>query len=259
VFWEWVANQSAFYQDTYSLLAPTRQDEVPGVPAPHYFKVIAHEADYPQTRTWESAVVSGSSLDNLAPPAPRDLVGAPTLWDIPLSWSIDATPPDFSHYAVYRGSVVVAPAPQYLIGTSDQTNHVDDSPPGGILRYIVTAIDVHGNESTPSNEWSPSGATPVGDAPSITTLAVLDNVPNPFNGATRLRVGLPKASDVEIEVFDVAGRRVRNERTATLAAGWRDIVFDARDAVGQTLPSGVYFYRVRAAGETITRKMVIAR
>jgi hypothetical protein len=74
-----------------------------------------------------------------------------------------------------------------------------------------------------------------------------------------LRVGLPKASDVAIEVFDVAGRRVRSELTATLAAGWRDIDFDGRDAVGQTLPSGVYFYRVRAAGETITRKMVIAR
>jgi hypothetical protein len=229
------------------------------VPAPHYFKVIAHEANYPQTRTWESAVVSAYSLDNLAPPAPRDLVGAPTLLDIPLAWSIDATPPDFSHYAVYRGSMVVAPAPQYLIGTSVQTHHVDESPPGGILRYIVTAIDAHGNESAPSNEWSPSGTTPVGDAPSIAALAVLDNVPNPFNGTTSLRVGLPRASEVEIEVFDVAGRRVRNERTSTLAAGWRQISFEARDAAGKTLPSGVYFYRVRAAGETLTRKMVIAR
>jgi hypothetical protein len=259
VFWEWVANQNAFYQDTYSLLAPTRQDEVPGVPAPHYFKVFAHEASYPQTRTWESAVVTGSSLDNLAPPAPRDLVGAPTLWDIPLAWDIDATPPDFSHYAVYRGSMVVAPAPQYLIGTSEQTNFVDDSPPAGILRYIVTAIDVHGNESVPSNEWSPSGATPVGDAPAITSLAVLDNVPNPFNRTTTFRVGLAKTTDVEIEVFDVAGQRVRSERTATMAAGWHRIDFQARDDVGRALPSGVYFYRVKAAGETITRKMVIAR
>ncbi|HXV14393.1 MAG TPA: FlgD immunoglobulin-like domain containing protein, partial [Candidatus Krumholzibacteria bacterium] len=259
VFWEWVANQNAFYQDTYSVLAPTRQDEVPGVPAPHYFKVIAHEANFPQTRTWESAVVSAYSLDNLAPPAPRDLVGAPTLWDIPLSWSIDATPPDFSHYAVYRGSAVVAPLPQYLIGTSLQTHHVDNSPPGGILRYIVTAIDVHGNESAPSNEWSPSGATPVGDAPSIAALAVLDNVPNPFNGTTTLRIGLPKASGVEIEVFDVGGRRVRGEHAGILAAGWREFAFDARDEDGGALPSGVYFYRVRAAGETVTRKMVIAR
>jgi hypothetical protein len=84
-------------------------------------------------------------------------------------------------------------------------------------------------------------------------------MPNPFTSTTTLRVGLPRASDVEIEVFDVAGRSVRNDRITTLAAGWREVSFDARDAAGTTLPSGVYFYRVKAAGQTVTRKMVIAR
>ena len=99
----------------------------------------------------------------------------------------------------------------------------------------------------------------MGNTPPITALTVLDNMPNPFTETTTLRIGLPKASDVEIDVFDVAGRSVRIEHTATLAAGWREVSFDARDAAGQALPSGVYFYRVKAAGQTITRKMVIAR
>jgi serine protease AprX len=128
-----------------------------------------------------------------------------------------------------------------------------------VLYYIVTAHDVHANQSAPSNEASVGATTGVGNAPSITALALLGNMPNPFTASTTLRVGLPKASEVEIEVFDVAGRRVRSDRTATLAAGWREISFDARDTAGQALPSGVYFYRVKAAGETITRKMVIAR
>lgn len=64
---------------------------------------------------------------------------------------------------------------------------------------------------------------------------------------------------MEIQVFDVAGRRVRDERTSQLAAGWRDVAFDGRDDSGRMLPSGVYFYRVNAAGATITKKMVIAR
>jgi hypothetical protein len=64
---------------------------------------------------------------------------------------------------------------------------------------------------------------------------------------------------VDVEVFDVTGRRVREQRLAALPAGWREIVFDARDAGGRQLPSGVYFYRVSAAAETVTRKMVIAR
>lgn len=258
-FWEWIANQPAVYQTTYSLLAPTRQDSIPGVSARHYFKVIAHEYDFPQTRTWESGVANGYSLDNLAPAAPFDLAGVESPWDITLTWTSGGAAPDFDHYAIYRGVGFVMPTPQYLIATSDEPSHLDDSVPGGILFYVVTAVDIHGNESGRSNVWSPSGTTPVGDTPSIRTLTLLDNAPNPFSGSTTLRVGLPKASDVEIDVFDVAGRRVRSEHTSTLAAGWRDISFDAHDAAGHELSSGVYFYRVKAAGQTITRKMVIAR
>jgi len=44
-----------------------------------------------------------------------------------------------------------------------------------------------------------------------------------------------------------------------LPAGWRDVEFDGRNDNGDLLASGVYFYRVNAAGETHTRKMVIGR
>ena len=40
---------------------------------------------------------------------------------------------------------------------------------------------------------------------------------------------------------------------------WRRIDFDGRDDRGRVLSAGVYFYRVTVAGETLTRKMVIAR
>jgi hypothetical protein len=100
--------------------------------------------------------------------------------------------------------------------------------------------------------------TGVGNTPPIVALTVLDNVPNPFASTTTLRIGLPNADEVAIDVFDVAGRRVRNE-SIRLAAGWAELTFDARDENGRLLPSGVYFYRVRAAGETLTRKFVITR
>lgn len=259
LYWEWVANQPAFYSQSYSYLTPTRQDSIAGTPASQYFKVIAHEQSFPQSRAWESGSVTGYSLDNLAPAPPRDLTGSPTPWDITLTWTSGGTFADFDHYAIYRASIsMITPSPQYLIGTSDEILFVDANVPSGPLYYIVTAIDIHGNQSGASNVWSPSGTTPVGDTPSIQALTVLDNAPNPFNARTTLRIGLPGVSDVEIEVFDVAGRHVRSDR-ATLAAGWRTLSFDARDERGNLLPSGVYFYRVKAVGETVTRKMVIAR
>jgi hypothetical protein len=64
---------------------------------------------------------------------------------------------------------------------------------------------------------------------------------------------------VRVEVFDVAGRRVRDTLMPAQAKGWSDVRLDARDDRGRLLPSGVYFYRVHAGHETVTKKMVIAR
>jgi hypothetical protein len=127
--------------------------------------------------------------------------------------------------------------------------------------YITTAVDVHDNESDPSNEANVDPvATGIKDrTPKVRSLTVLPNSPNPFSSGTRWRVGLPTRSDVTIEVYDVAGRRVFTRRLPQARVGWRDVYFDGRDSVGKLLPSGVYMYRVTAAGVTQTQKMVIAR
>jgi len=65
-------------------------------------------------------------------------------------------------------------------------------------------------------------------------------------------------ANAQIEVFDVNGRRVRSG-SAHLAAGWQDMEFDGRDDHNQPLATGVYFYRLRAAGETRTQKFVVMR
>ncbi len=256
VYWEWIANQPAVYQDTYSMLARTRQD---GALAAHYFKVIAHEVPTPPSRAWESSVVSGFSLDNLAPPAPIELAGAPTPWDITLTWESGGPTQDFSQYVIYRGSGFVLPLPQYRVGVSTSTHHVDVSVPNGYLQYIVTAMDTHGNESAPSNVWSPGGTTPVHHTPALTRLTVRPNRPNPFSDTTSFEIGLPSASDVTIEVFDVAGRRVATTEAKGTSAGWTQLPFSGQDERGRPLASGVYFFKVTASAQTVTQKMVIAR
>lgn len=70
--------------------------------------------------------------------------------------------------------------------------------------------------------------------------------------------GVGAEAIVNIDVFDVTGRLVR-ATTSRESAGAQRFGFDGRDHAGRMLPSGVYFYRVKANGETITRKMVIAR
>jgi hypothetical protein len=256
-FWEFVGNQNAHYFPGYSYSATTSYDSIAGNPAVHTFQVVAHT--WNQFVVYPSEPISGYSIDNLAPASPLMLTAQRVGSDVQLKWN-RAVAPDLRDYSVYRATTTgVTPVPLNFLANSEDTIAVDASAPVSALYYIVTAHDVHANQSAPSNEASVGTTTSVGHTPSITALAVLDNMPNPFTATTTLRVGLPKAGDVEIEVFDVAGRRIRSERTATLAAGWREISFDARDTTGKALPSGVYFYRVKAVGESITRKMVITR
>jgi hypothetical protein len=254
-YWELVGTQSARYFEGYRFTASTRADSTAQAPAPHQFQVLAHTSD-PFTY-WPSNVMGGHSVDNLAPAAPLLLTAQRVSFDVHLRWN-RADAPDLAGYTVYRAtSPGVDPTPINFVAESDDSIAVDANAPATTLYYIVTAKDLHGNQSAPSNEASVTGT--IGDTPAITKLALLDNMPNPFAETTTLRIGLPKASAVQVDVFDVAGRRVASERTAMLPAGWREISLRARDQAGSTLPSGVYFCRIRAAGETITRKMVIAR
>jgi FlgD Ig-like domain len=110
-----------------------------------------------------------------------------------------------------------------------------------------------------TSEWGDSGLTGVGNTPAIPGLIVLQNYPNPFGSTTDLEIDLHEAAELSIDVYDVAGRRVNDLELGRVAAGWKRIPFAGRDHDGRPLASGVYFYRVKAAGQTITRKMVIAR
>lgn len=262
VFWEWMSNQVAYYQPGYSYLAPTRADSTGTGTATHYFKVIAHTLD--QYVFWESQYVSGHSVDNLAPGSPLMLTATRVGNYVRLDWDPSGLgEPDFGQYVVYRAtSSGVTPAPLYLLDTTTEETLWDhDTPPGTPYYYIVTASDLHGNESLPSNEANVDGVTTgvTGGVPALTTLQVAPNVPNPFGDATALHVGMPGDGDVSLEVFDVAGRRVFSRTYPGVTRGWHDIVFDGHDGSGHPLAGGVYFYRVHAAGATLTRKMVLTR
>lgn len=90
------------------------------------------------------------------------------------------------------------------------------------------------------------------------SLVASEVYPNPFSGAAWIELNVPTPSPVRIEVFDVSGRSVRSIEIRNVA-GFRRVEFDGRDESGRVLAGGVYFCRVEAAGETLTRKMVISR
>ena len=80
------------------------------------------------------------------------------------------------------------------------------------------------------------------------------NYPNPFNPETVIRFEVPERRHTRLDVFDVLGRVVETLVDETLSPGTYRAVFKADD-----LPSGVYFYRLKAGAFTETRSMVLLR
>jgi len=90
-----------------------------------------------------------------------------------------------------------------------------------------------------------------------TTFALWQSHPNPFATSTLIHYGLPRASTVSLEVFDLQGHRVRTLVNGLEPPGVHRVEFAARASDGSRLRAGVYFYRLRAGGFTATRKMLL--
>jgi predicted lipoprotein with Yx(FWY)xxD motif len=256
-FWELIGQQDATYRYAYSFNASTSFDSTASNAATHRFQIVAHS--FSQFTNWPSNILTGRSVDNVAPPAPLFLTAQRIGSWVYLKWN-GVHLPDLNKYTVYRAtSTGVTPIPINFLADDTDTLLTDVTAPTSALYYIVTASDVHQNQGPKSNEASVASTTGAGNLPPVTALTVLQNHPNPFTGETQLQVGLPARGDVRVEIFDVAGRRVRELTMPGQAKGWSTLKLQARDERGAALPSGVYFYRVHAGAETVTRKMVIAR
>ena len=91
--------------------------------------------------------------------------------------------------------------------------------------------------------------------------ALLANYPNPFNPETWIPYQLSKPTDVRLTIYDIKGRVVRaldlgHRRAGVYQSRSRAAYWDGRNAVGEKVVSGVYFYTLTADDFTATRKLL---
>ena len=91
------------------------------------------------------------------------------------------------------------------------------------------------------------------------SFALDQNYPNPFNPSTTISFSLKQAAPVRLELFDCLGRMVTVLVDERLGAGRHTLVWNAKQAGGQSAASGVYFYRLTANGESESRKMLLLK
>ena len=92
----------------------------------------------------------------------------------------------------------------------------------------------------------------------ITDYSLSQNYPNPFNPTTKISWQLPTEQKVSIVVYDILGRQVKTLVNEEKPAGKYQVIFDASSAAGG-LPSGIYFYNLRAGNFVQTKKMLLLK
>ena len=135
---QWYAAQSvgAYASNSYNVIVPTLRNNEDVT-----FRVIAN-MDEGNFLSYD--IITGMSIDNLAPGAPEMLLGDFDGGQVTLSWN-SSVEPDFLSYSVYRDGE--------HYGDSMNNSFVDTQLPNiPTLNYTVSAHDVNGNESVQSQQ-----------------------------------------------------------------------------------------------------------
>ncbi|MEW6050862.1 MAG: cohesin domain-containing protein [Candidatus Zixiibacteriota bacterium] len=124
----------------------------------------------------------------------------------------------------------------------------------GVSLSEITRVDMAGADGRYVNVTMSSGTSNV---PS--TFVLGQNYPNPFNPETTISFALPQSGRITLTVFDLLGRTVRTVADGDYAAGNHTVVWDGRDERGESVGSGVYFYRLETPAGNETRKMMLLK
>jgi flagellar hook assembly protein FlgD len=89
--------------------------------------------------------------------------------------------------------------------------------------------------------------------------ALYRNAPNPFRGTTDIRYASPSRAQVNLGIYDVAGRHLRTLADGVVEPGSHNARWDGRDDKGGPVPPGVYFVRMTAPGFDKTRSLILLR
>ena len=79
-------------------------------------------------------------------------------------------------------------------------------------------------------------------------------IPNPFNPSTKIKYSVPQTSQLQIKVFDLLGNEIETLVNEEKPTGTYELNWNAAN-----LPSGIYFYRLKAGDYINTKKMILIK
>jgi hypothetical protein len=127
----------------------------------------------------------------------------------------------------------------------------------GDYRIIVEVYDEAGNFDIDSMNVKFKNGNPVeteNETGKVYSFNLEQNYPNPFNPSTSIQYAISSRQFVSLNVYDVLGNEIATLVNEELPSGNYEVEFD-----GTGLPSGIYFYKLKAGGYVETKKMVLIK
>jgi hypothetical protein len=132
---------------------------------------------------------------------------------------------------------------------------------------VTVTFELKTNSSASSGGWNiddvivgnglAAGLTSVETAYNQERPFIEDPRPNPFSDQTVISYYLPAGGAVELVVFNQSGITVKTLVSGHQPSGIHEIVWDGTNSNGQALRPGIYFYRLKTADFTGTKRLIL--
>ena len=215
------------------------------------------EETYIYSTPAETTLVFHASVNNLTDEditlqAQRTIIYSPHAWYSNMCFG----------YCYDNGISITDPTP--IMANSSLDFELDVTITEGVVDYAEIQIRMINviNESeyvdiTFIASTNPSG---IDDNNNLQNSYVLcQNYPNPFNPETTIDYSLPASSNVEIAVFNSIGQKIKTLINKRESAGSHSVNWDATNSAGIKVPTGIYFYSLKAGEFSEMRKMVLLK
>ncbi|MBD3223406.1 MAG: T9SS type A sorting domain-containing protein [Caldithrix sp.] len=256
-YWEMIGEQEAHRLDRYSFTASTLFNATPSNKGYHYFMISAHTSNV--NEFYDSNIIRGYSMDNLHPLSPANFAAKLIESSIRLTWAPNKED-DLKQYLLYRGenanlNTQIRPP----LSVIQDTFYVDENINNNDYYYVVKAMDINGNESEASKEIKVSVTNMPDDNQMPEQVGLHQNYPNPFNPTTTIRYDLPDEASVSLVIYNAIGQRIKTLVDKYENSGVKRVKWFGKDEHEKTVPSGIYFYKLKIADQIHIKKMILLR
>lgn len=153
----------------------------------------------------------------------------------------------FNNNGYRMGKIGIMFYDDYTWGSNVNSPSYHANPDGGQTMFMELEIAF----------GSPDADDPIANAPAMNILGA--NYPNPFNPSTTIIYNMPMPGNAKLNVYNVKGQLVRSLVNENKNGGSHKVVWDGKDNGGNSVTSGLYFYRLETGKYSQTRKMILMK